>query len=112
VLENTQVPSHAHGGLLLGLGLQGTLAHLSKPDIYDHLQFNHEGMTIGLLLGLAASKLGTEDTNVSKNLRLYLPAVLPTWNLEAEFSTVLQVYDCALFELCVLYPSWGRGGWP
>jgi anaphase-promoting complex subunit 1 len=103
--------SHAHGGLLLGLGLQGTLAVLSKPDIFDHLSPHHDGVAIGLLLGLAASKMGTEDPNVSKTLRLYLPAVLPSWNLEHDFSTQLQARWGAVlhapppsFFVCCLVP--------
>ena len=86
-----QIPTHAHGGLLLGMGLQGTLGHMLKSDMYEFMQLAHDGVTIGMLLGLAASKAGTLDTGVSKTLRLHLPAVLPAWNLDNDIATIVQV---------------------
>ncbi len=73
------------------MGLQGTLGQMVGPEMYDFLQLGNDGVTIGVLLGLAASRLGTQDTLVSKNLRLHLPAVLPSWNLESEVSSIVQV---------------------
>ena len=77
--------------LLLGMGLQGTLGHMLKSDMYEFMQLAHDGVTIGMLLGLAASKAGTLDTGVSKTLRLHLPAVLPAWNLDNDIATIVQV---------------------
>ena len=73
------------------MGLQGTLSHLNQFDIYDFLQLGNDGITIGVLLGLAASKVGSMDTNVSKTLRLHLPVTLPSSNLVNEVPSIVQV---------------------
>lgn len=85
------VSSHSFGGLLLGLGLQGTLAHLSNRMVVDLLTPHHDGVAIGVLLGLAAAKMGTEDYQVSKTLRLYLNAAMPATYAEHDFPTMVQV---------------------
>lgn len=75
VAPNNQ--SHAHGGLLLALGLRGHLAALEMTDIYDYLTQGQVTLTCGVLLGMAANKRGTCDISVSKMLCLHLPSLIP-----------------------------------
>lgn len=44
--------SHAHGGLLLALGLRGHLSALEMGDIYSYLTEGHVPLTVGILLGM------------------------------------------------------------
>ncbi|CAB9503971.1 promoting complex subunit 1 [Seminavis robusta] len=68
---------HAHGGLLLALGLRGHLSALEMTDIYDYLTQGQVTLTCGVLLGMAANKRGTSDISVSKMLCLHLPSLMP-----------------------------------
>jgi hypothetical protein len=67
----------AHAGFLLGLGLLGHLNSLSVTDICDYLTQGHECTTVGVLIGCAASKIGSVDPLLSKTLCLHIPALLP-----------------------------------
>ena len=69
--------NHAHGGLLLALGLRGHLAALEMTDIYDYLTQGQVTLTCGVLLGMAANKRGSCDISVSKMLCLHLPSLIP-----------------------------------
>jgi hypothetical protein len=46
--------SHAHGGLLMALGLRGHLTTLEMTDIFDYLTQGSVTTTVGVLLGMAA----------------------------------------------------------
>jgi len=74
-VHNSQ--SHAHGGLLLALGLRGHLSALEMTDIYDYLTQGQVTLTCGVLLGMAANKRGSCDISVSKMLCLHLPSLIP-----------------------------------
>jgi anaphase-promoting complex subunit 1 len=45
---------HAHGGLLMALGLRGHLTTLEMTDIFDYLTQGTVTTTVGVLLGMAA----------------------------------------------------------
>jgi anaphase-promoting complex subunit 1 len=45
---------HAHGGLLMALGLRGHLTRLEMTDIFDYLTQGSVTTTVGVLLGMAA----------------------------------------------------------
>jgi anaphase-promoting complex subunit 1 len=55
---NSTAPSqnlgHAHGGLLMALGLRGHLTTLEMTDIFDYLTQGSVTTTVGVLLGMAA----------------------------------------------------------
>mgnify|MGYP006081057693 CR=1 FL=1 len=51
----------SHAGVLLALGLQGHLKVLTAADICDYLTQGHEPTTIAVLVGIAASRLGSAD---------------------------------------------------
>jgi anaphase-promoting complex subunit 1 len=46
-------PIHAHGGLLMALGLRGHLTTLEMTDIFDYLTQGTVTTTVGVLLGMA-----------------------------------------------------------
>lgn len=77
---------HAHGGLLMALGLRGHLATLNVADVYEYLAHGTMTTTVGVLLGLAANKRGTCDISVSKMLCLHIPTLIPQ-----HFSSSIEV---------------------
>jgi Anaphase-promoting complex subunit 1 len=76
-LESGDPLTHAHGGLLMALGLRGHLSALSMTDIYEYLTQGSVTTSVGVLLGMAANKRGTCDPSVSKMLCLHIPSLLP-----------------------------------
>jgi Anaphase-promoting complex subunit 1 len=74
---NWRIKIHAHGGLLLALGLRGYLSALEMTDLYDYLTQGQVTLTCGVLLGMAANKRGSCDISVSKMLCLHLPSLMP-----------------------------------
>ena len=52
--SNSQGQNHAHGGLLMALGMRGHLTTLEMTDIFDYLTHGSVTTTIGCLLGMAA----------------------------------------------------------
>ncbi|TFK48330.1 hypothetical protein OE88DRAFT_1704786 [Heliocybe sulcata] len=67
--------TYQHGGFLLGLGLNGHLSHVLTWDLFSYLTPKHEPTSIGLLLGLCASQVGTTNTQVTRLLTLHVPAL-------------------------------------
>lgn len=55
-----------HAGFLMALGLNGHLNNLALNNIYEYLSKCHEMSSIGLLLGISASKRGKIVIKVSK----------------------------------------------
>ncbi|CAM9144410.1 unnamed protein product, partial [Phaeothamnion confervicola] len=98
--------SSAHGGMLMALGLQGHLSALAMTDTYEYLTQGHDYTTVGLLLGMAASKAGTADHACSKTLCLHLPALLPAPFAEMDVSSVAQM--AALAGAGLLYRGMGH----
>jgi anaphase-promoting complex subunit 1 len=76
-------PTHAHGGVLMALGLRGHLSALSMTDIYEYLTQGSVTTSVGILLGMSATKRGSCDPAVSKMLCLHIPSLLP-----ASFSSI------------------------
>jgi hypothetical protein len=73
------------------------LPHLRKTDLLKYLLQGHDGTTIGVLLGLAASKIGTMDAGVSKTLLLHIPTLMTT-SPDLDVSALVQV-PCLLRTL-------------
>jgi len=94
-------PDHAHGGLLMAFGLQGHLSSLAMTDIYEYLTQNADTTTVGVLIGMAASRRGTCDPGISKMLCLHIPSLLPTPFTDMERSSVIQ--SAALAGVGFLY---------
>ncbi len=75
--NNSTNLGHAHGGLLMALGLRGHLSTLNVADVYEYLAHGTMTTTVGVLLGLAANKRGSCDISVSKMLCLHIPTLIP-----------------------------------
>jgi hypothetical protein len=103
---STESAISSHAGVLLALGLQGHLSVLSKGDICDYLIQGHEPTTIAMLLGIAASKIGTADSYMSKTLCLYLPTLLPPRHWDISISPLVQT--AALAGLGLLHAGSGH----
>lgn len=66
-----------HAGFLLGLGLNGHLKAMATWHAFNYLTSKHTTTSIGLLLGMSASFLGTMDAMITKLLSVHLLALLP-----------------------------------
>ncbi|XP_059480357.1 anaphase-promoting complex subunit 1 isoform X2 [Neocloeon triangulifer] len=93
-----------HAGFLMALGLNGHLKTLKNFKIYEYLNKCHEMTSVGLLLGIAASKRGSSDQEASQAIRtvcLHIEAMLPPTSLELNIAQNIQV--AALLGLGLLY---------
>ncbi|KAL8291339.1 hypothetical protein RQP46_002317 [Phenoliferia psychrophenolica] len=66
-----------HAGFLLGLGLMGRISALVFNQAFEYLKMKHDPTSIGLLLGLAVTYLGTGDPKVTSLLSVHLTALHP-----------------------------------
>ena len=101
VFNRPKVPTFSHAGVLLALGLNGHLSSLTATDLYRYLAQEHEATTIGTLLGVAASKIGTGDSATSRMCFLHLPTRHPLSFPEIELPSLVQ--SCALLSVGLLY---------
>ncbi|KAL4443950.1 hypothetical protein ABPG75_011687 [Micractinium tetrahymenae] len=83
-------PSYTHAGMLMALGLTGHLSCLTATDLYRYLAQEHDATIIGVLLGMAASKRGSQDATISKTLFLHLPTRHPSSYPELDVSPLVQ----------------------
>eukprot|EP00520_Triparma_pacifica_P000379 CAMPEP_0118642732 /NCGR_PEP_ID=MMETSP0785-20121206/5991_1 /TAXON_ID=91992 /ORGANISM="Bolidomonas pacifica, Strain CCMP 1866" /LENGTH=1040 /DNA_ID=CAMNT_0006534301 /DNA_START=27 /DNA_END=3146 /DNA_ORIENTATION=- len=83
--------NYSHGGLLMALGLRGHLGSLAMTDIYEYLTQGSDTTTVGVLLGMAATKRSTCDPSVSKMLCLHIPSLLPPPFTDMDVSSVAQI---------------------
>jgi len=81
--NSSQGLNHAHGGLLMALGMRGHLTALETTDIFSYLTEGSVTTTVGCLLGMAANMRGSCDISVSKMLCLHIPSLIPQ-----HFSTI------------------------
>lgn len=65
------------------MGLMGYLDNFSPTDLFLYLKNNNEPTSVGILLGISASKIGKADLNTAKTLCIHLPYLLPQ-SLEVE----------------------------
>ncbi|MCJ1467125.1 Anaphase-promoting complex subunit 1 [Pseudocyphellaria aurata] len=79
-----------HAGFLLALGLNGHLKSLEKWVAFKYLTPKHTMTSIGLLLGLSASYLGTMDTNITRLLSVHITRMLPPGAAELNVSPLTQ----------------------
>ncbi|KAH3681162.1 hypothetical protein WICPIJ_007857 [Wickerhamomyces pijperi] len=77
VFNKPAVLNAQHGGFLLGLGLNGHMKDLEEWNIYNYLGPKHVYTSIGLLLGMSASLIGTMDVKLTKVLSVHTVALLP-----------------------------------
>ncbi|KAI9374651.1 negative regulator of mitosis [Aspergillus egyptiacus] len=82
--------TNRHAGFLLGLGLNGHLKSLAKWVAFKYLTPKHTMTSIGLLLGLSASYLGSMDTLITRLLSVHVTRMLPTGAAELNLSPLTQ----------------------
>lgn len=90
-----------HAGFLFGLGLNGHLKEFMPWHILPYLDSRHEFTVIGLLLGLASSNIGNQDSLLTKILSLHIHALLPQGAQELYASPLTQA--SAVLGIGMLY---------
>ncbi|XP_014288938.1 anaphase-promoting complex subunit 1 [Halyomorpha halys] len=90
-----------HAGFLMALGLSGLLDNLSELNLYNYLNKCHEMTSVGLLLGLAASKRGTMDFRATKLFSVHIESLLPPTSIELDLVQNIQV--AALLGIGLIY---------
>ncbi|KAL1953463.1 hypothetical protein VTO42DRAFT_2801 [Malbranchea cinnamomea] len=91
ILYNKPVElTNRHAGFLLALGLNGHLKSLAKWVAFKYLTPKHTMTSIGLLLGLSASYLGTMDTLITRLLSVHVTRMLPPGAAELNLSPLTQ----------------------
>ena len=90
LFNKPQELSNRHAGFLLALGLNGHLKSIAKWVAFKYLTPKHTMTSIGLLLGLAASYLGTMDTLVTRLLSIHVTRMLPPGAAELNLSPLTQ----------------------
>ncbi|KAK4157783.1 hypothetical protein C8A00DRAFT_29321 [Chaetomidium leptoderma] len=82
--------SNRHAGFLLALGLNGHLKSVARWVAFKYLTPKHAMTTIGLLLGLAASYIGTMDALMTRLLSVHVTRMLPRGAADLNLSTATQ----------------------
>ncbi|KAK0712634.1 hypothetical protein B0T26DRAFT_856822 [Lasiosphaeria miniovina] len=82
--------SNRHAGFLLALGLNGHLKSVAKWVAFKYLTPKHTMTSIGLLLGLAASYIGTMDSLITRLLSVHVTRMLPPGAAELNLSKHTQ----------------------
>lgn len=93
-------PTAENAGFMLTLGLFGMLDSLKKTDMYQHLKSIHDLTAIGVLLGKAASKIGTMDQQDTNTLCMHISSLVPP-SLFVDIS--LPVQSTAIIGTGLLY---------
>ncbi|WFD23515.1 Anaphase-promoting complex subunit 1 [Malassezia equina] len=79
-----------HAGFLLGLGLHGHLRTLGRVHAYRYLAPRHTLTTMGLVLGLAASFVGTADPVARQIMAVQVAAFLPAGSVPLQMAPLTQ----------------------
>ncbi|ODA75934.1 hypothetical protein RJ55_08575 [Drechmeria coniospora] len=93
--------SNRHAGFLLALGLNGHLKGVAKWVAFKYLTPKHTMTSIGLLLGLAASYMGTMDSLITRLLSVHATRMLPRGAAELNLSPLTQT--SAIMSIGLLY---------
>lgn len=93
--------NNRHAGLLLALGLNGHLKSMAKWLSFKYLTPKHTMTSIGILLGLSASHLGSMDTLVTRLLSVHVTRMLPPGAAELNLSSLTQT--AGLMGIGMLY---------
>ncbi|CAH0388207.1 unnamed protein product [Bemisia tabaci] len=96
-----QGPEAEHAGFLMALGLNGHLTNFEALTAYDYLFRCQEMTSVGVLLGLSASHIGTMNVKATKMLSIHLESLLPPTSVELEVLQNVQV--AALLGMGLVY---------
>ena len=89
-------------GLVFGMGLSGHLKSLKHWQFYETLVNTDKYGTLAALLGLAASKLGSCDTGITKIFSVHIRALLPK-SVSGQHFVSPDIEHGALVALGLLY---------
>ena len=98
--QKTNYETYDKPGLIYALGLQGLLYCFLPTDIYLYLKPFYEPRSIGIMLGLAASKIGSRDENIMKAVAVHLACMLPE---NTDLQLAMTVECAALISIGLLY---------
>ncbi|TCD69009.1 Anaphase-promoting complex subunit 1 [Steccherinum ochraceum] len=90
-----------HAGFLFALGLTGHLREMLTWHTFGYLTPKHELTSIGVLLGLAASHVGSSNRHVTKLIAVHTPALLPTPSVDLNVPLLTQ--SAGLIGIGLLY---------
>jgi len=90
LFNKPQELKNRHAGFLLALGLNGHLKSIAKWVAFKYLTPKHTMTSIGLLLGLSASYIGTMDTLITRLLSVHVTRMLPPGAAELNLSPLTQ----------------------
>ncbi|KAL8725914.1 MAG: hypothetical protein Q9166_007042 [cf. Caloplaca sp. 2 TL-2023] len=90
LFNKPQELKNRHAGFLLALGLNGHLKNVAKWVSYNYLTPKHSMTSIGFLLGISASYLGTMDGNITRLLSVHVTRMLPPGAAELNLSPLTQ----------------------
>lgn len=90
-----------HAGFLYGLGLTGHLKEMLTWHTFSYLTPKHDLTSIGVLLGLSAAHIGTQNRHVLKLLAVHTPAFLPSPNVD--LNVPLTTQSAGLVGVGLLY---------
>lgn len=98
-------PTPAFGGFLFGLGLTGHLKNLETWHLFPNLAQRHDHVSVGLLLGMAATYAGSQDRRLTTMLSAGVSALLPPGSASLNTSPILQ--SASLFGLGLVHLASG-----
>ncbi|KAF7198220.1 Negative regulator of mitosis [Pseudocercospora fuligena] len=93
--------TNRHAGFLLALGVGGHLRHMAKWLSFKYLTPKHTMTSVGLLLGLSASHIGTMDGLITRMLSVHITKMLPPGAAELNVSPATQT--AGLMGIGLLY---------
>lgn len=93
----------SYPGFLMALGLTSSLKSLSDTYLYDFLIRSEELLSVGLILGMAASYRGTMDTKITRMLSIHIESLLPPTAIELDVPHNVQV--ASLMGIGLLYQN-------
>lgn len=95
-----------HAGFLMGLGLVGHIGAMVFNQAFEYLKMKHDPTSIGLLLGLAVTYVGTGDPKVNSLLSVHLAALHPPGSSPLNVSGITQA--AGLVGIGILYLGTAR----
>ena len=107
--SSNQQLTYAHAGLLLGAGLGGRLRGLPQADVYRYLATEHSPTGIGLLIGVAASRVGSCHAQTARALLLHVPSRLQGFAAAAGGSCSSFAGAGAGASSAAQHPAFGAG---
>ncbi|KYQ96888.1 anaphase promoting complex subunit 1 [Tieghemostelium lacteum] len=80
----------SYSGLLLSLGLQKKLSSLAFTKLFEYLAFGHQLTSVGLLLGISCTKMGSMEMSIAKVLSVHIPSLHPPMSIDLDVPSMVQ----------------------